>query len=116
MTGIDNVIAGGNNQLIPKVHLVFEATGDQPIERTAAGGEDLTITVSFGDLPIIQATVWNDTAADDPAALEVDSEGIDDGTLEGDATTATLGAKVGGENIQVFINDDHSFAITMKSC
>jgi hypothetical protein len=109
-TGIDNVIASGNNQLIPKVHLVFEATGDQPIERTAAGGEDLTITVSFGDLPIIQATAWNDTAGGDPVALDVDSEGFDDGTLDGDGTTATLGVKVGGKNIQVFIEDSHSFS------
>ena len=105
-TGIDYVISSGNNQLIPKVHLVADDSDNQPIERDLASDEDLTITVSFGDLPIIQATAWNGNAE-----LELDSEGFDDGTLDGDSTTATLGVKwsSGGKNIQVFIDGAHTF-------
>ena len=113
-TGIDNVIESGNNQLIPKVHLVYDENGDQPIERIAAGtGDNLTITVSFGDLPIIQATAWTDAAAagtleEFPAAVTTFDEGADAATAPDDALQWKWSS--GGKSIQVYIDGSQALA------
>ena len=55
--GLDKVIATGNNQALPAVVLTARTEDDEPpIERD--GANDLTLSVKFGDLPIVQATAW----------------------------------------------------------
>lgn len=82
-TGIDNVIEAGNNQLIPKVHLILGTGDEQPIDRVA--NADLTVTVKFGDLPIIQATAWADpdtNTADDEGPLPTPIKAFDEDTAD----------------------------------
>ena len=74
--GLDKVVASGNNQLVPAVILATESTADDAqITRRVDG--DLTITVQFGDRPIIQATAWTATGVDDdsPESIPMATDG-----------------------------------------
>ena len=95
--GLDNVVATGNNQVLPAVVLTSDAAADEPqIERDAAN--DTTLSVKFGDLPIVQATLWS-MAGDGAGALQIAHTG------EFDATSDDIQFKVGGKELQIFIPD-----------
>ncbi len=103
--GIDKVIASGNNQLLPKVSLTYSETSETaPIQRDAT--RDLTVTVEFGDLPIVHATAWYDEdgagTANDPEAFEAAVSGDFDA-----AATVQEGRQwkwsSGDKTIQIFI-------------
>ena len=100
--GLDNVIATGNNQAIPAVVLTPAATGSEPpITRTA--GTDLTLSVKFGDLPIVQATAWTVPATGDPTQVEA---------ISGDFNTDDAGDdvqfKMGAKELLIFIQANAS--------
>jgi len=72
--GLDKVIATGNNQAVPAVVLAAAATdAEPPITRPAA--TDITITVMFGGLPIVQATAW--AVAADGSATQIEAQTTD---------------------------------------
>lgn len=98
--GLDNVVATGNNQVLPAVVLTSDAAADEPqIERD--GANDTTLSVKFGDLPIIQATLWS-MAADGSGAVQIEH------TATFDDTSKAIQFKVGGKELQIFIPDGAS--------
>ncbi len=96
--GLDNVVATGNNQVIPAVVLTSDAAADEPqIERDT--NNDTTLSVKFGDLPIVQATLWSVTTADPPVLTQIAH------TAEFDDTVDTVQFNVGAKELQIFIPD-----------
>ena len=94
--GLNKVIATGNNQAIPAVVLTSRGTAvEPPITRTS--GTDLTLTVTFGDLPIVQATAWMVDTNGDAEQIEATKE-FDD-TVAGD----DVQFKMGDEELQIFV-------------
>ena len=70
--GLDKVVVSGNNQLVPAVLLITEDGEESPITRS---DDDLTITVKFGDLPIIQATAWTVIGDAEPTEIMMATDG-----------------------------------------
>ena len=94
--GLDKVIATGNNQAIPAVVLTSRAEDDEPpIERDDA--RDLTISVRFGDLPIVQATAW--LATSPPTQITATSGDFTD------TTNDPIQFKVGAKELLIFVPD-----------
>lgn len=106
--GIDKVIESGNNQLLPKVSLTYDTADDATVQIGRETDRDLTITVGFGDLPIVHATAWYSSSgdADDAAALAAPVSGDFDDT----ATVLQWKWSSGGKTIQIFITDDTTVA------
>ncbi len=96
--GLDNVIATGNNQAVPAVVLASAAaTAEPPITRDT--NTDLTLTVKFGDLPIVQATAWLVPTTGDPAQITATSGDFDN-------TADSIQFKVGAKDLQIFVDAD----------
>ena len=66
--GLDKVIATGNTQAVPAVVLTSRATASEP-PITRPDATDITLSVMFGGLPIVQATAW--IVATDGSAVQV---------------------------------------------
>ena len=99
--GLDKVIASGNNQAIPAVVLTSrDAAAEPPITRTP--GTDLTLSVSFGDLPIVQATAWRVDGAT-VNQIVATSDDFDD-TAAGE----DVQFKVGAKELLIFVKGDGS--------
>ena len=93
--GLDHVIATGNNQAVPAVVLTSRTATDEPqITRDAAA--NFTMTVSFGGLPIVQATAWT-IAADGTGAEQIDAQTADF------ADGADIQFKMGATSLQIFV-------------
>ena len=109
--GLDKVIASGNNQAIPAVVLTSRiGTAEPPITRTT--DVDLTLTVMFGDLPIVQATAWlvSTTATAMPEQVMATPDPFDEDSNE-------IQFKMGDKELQIFVpggaEDDGIDALTM---
>ena len=99
--GLDKVIASGNNQAIPAVVLTSRGAEPEPqITRTDDDETDLTLSVSFGDLPIVQATAWRVGTGDDamPVQIMATSDPFDD--------SINVQFKVGAKELLIFIPGD----------
>jgi hypothetical protein len=106
--GIDKVIESGNNQLLPKVSLTYDSADAATVQIERDTDRDLTITVGFGDLPIVHATAWYSASgeADAATALAAPVSGDFDDT----ATALQWKWSSGGKTIQIFITNDTTVA------
>jgi len=95
--GLDKVIATGNNQAVPAVVLTSRATASEP-PITRPDATDITLSVMFGGLPIVQATAW--IVATDGSAVQVNATSD---PFNEDAAGDDVQFKMGGTELQIFV-------------
>ncbi len=96
--GLDKVVATGNNQAVPAVVLTSRSsTADPAITRPEA--TDITISVMFGDLPIVQATAWRVPTTGDPVQVTATANPFD-------TESNSIQFKMGDKELQIFVPSD----------